>query len=102
MSDTPRTDSMMRVVEAMRPNVVVVNVEFARELERELAEAKARISQLELGYDELRTASNRKIEAAEQRCRELETALLAIRDATHKSAVVLRGIADNALKEGRE
>lgn len=39
MSDTPRVDSVMTTCNALRPDRVVVRVEFARDLERELARA---------------------------------------------------------------
>jgi hypothetical protein len=52
MSDTPRTDRQVQDDEDDDPPMVV-HVEFARELERDLATARARVAALEAERDRL-------------------------------------------------
>ena len=50
MSDTPRTDARIVLSRHNRPDAQVVSADFARQLERELAEAQRKLEVWSLRY----------------------------------------------------
>lgn len=98
MSDTPRTDDEVEHASNValwigtgkhgyteERNAMVVRVDFARTIERELAAAQQRIAELEIAFSERTFEDATKLEAAQQRITELEADISKSEDQTREA-----------------
>jgi hypothetical protein len=76
VSETPRTDSAAIEAsghcESNAEGQAVVGIEFARQLERALAQSQARCAELEQLYELERAARDENVTGWQRRCAELE------------------------------